>query len=539
MNLNEIQERINRLLSFFMTEVKGATAMGRADINRVSEVVLVPLLSKVFGYPNLANLNQTERVSHPAIDLGDPVARVAFQVTSTSNSKKVKETLAKFVKHELYKQYDHLIIYNLAEKQGSYSGEGFGDIIQGKFKFDKDKDIIDYRDVLKVVSSFQIGDALEILHLLEANFGAGDLSLSPHTETPKSTANIKDINAALDKPLLGQNELITWCVEQILQDQFTTGDAAGAWSKRYPSYLNFIYGEDGIPSDVCVRDTISYSGWIASALKHYASTSLAREQAQAIDQRMRFLRDYLVRHYEKDVGGFGLTARPRSRKPTGVEVDLRHTCWAMLTLWELGSSDHYTDHMLRHSGSYVFSQLEALDPRKERAITYAVLHKLIATDNLSHVVMLGEKSRRTALRRIENILVEKLDNIAGNWDSEFDPLERAGIDNTLIVLYAVPAGSCIDPDCVQAVTLATTRLCESKLVMLPSGMLAAPFYEGGEPDIGASLLLLYILNRDQHALPDLNEHKSSLVHFVKSPESRERYVKFAYPWYLAASLYLC
>src|ERR1043165_4331320 len=108
MNLNEIQERINKLLSFFVTEVKGATAMGRADINHVSEVVLVPLLSKVFGYPNLANVNQTEKVNYPAIDLGDPVARVAFQVTSTSNSTKVKDTLTKFVKYELYKQYDHL-----------------------------------------------------------------------------------------------------------------------------------------------------------------------------------------------------------------------------------------------------------------------------------------------------------------------------------------------------------------------------------------------------------------------------------------------
>lgn len=174
MNLNQIQERINKLLSFFVTEVKGATAMGRADINHVSEVILVPLLSKVFGYSNLANLNQTEKVNYPAIDLGDPVARVAFQVTATSNSTKVKDTLAKFVKHELYKQYDHLMIYNLAEKQDSYSGEGFEGIIQGQFKFDKDKDIIDYRDVLKVISSFQVNDALEILHMLEANFSAGN-----------------------------------------------------------------------------------------------------------------------------------------------------------------------------------------------------------------------------------------------------------------------------------------------------------------------------------------------------------------------------
>lgn len=195
MNLNEIQGRINWLLSFFVTEVKGATAMGRADINHVSEVVLVPLLSKVFGYPNLANLNQTEKVNYPAVDLGDPVARVAFQVTSTSNSTKVKKTLEKFVKYELYKKYDRLIIYNLAEKQDSYTGEGFDEIIQGRFEFDKDRDIIDYSDVLKVVSSFQIGDALEILHMLEANFSAGDFLLF---DTPERVARRKKL---IDKHL--------------------------------------------------------------------------------------------------------------------------------------------------------------------------------------------------------------------------------------------------------------------------------------------------------------------------------------------------
>ncbi|MCA1615158.1 MAG: HEAT repeat domain-containing protein [Acidobacteria bacterium] len=190
MNLNQIQERINKLLSFFVTEVKGATAMGRADINHVSEVVLVPLLSKVFGYSNLANLNQTEKVNYPAVDLGDLVARIAFQVTSTSNSTKVKKTLEKFVSHELYKKYDRLIIYNLAEKQDSYTGEGFEDIIQGRFDFDKDRDIIDYTDVLKKVSFFQVDEALDILRMLEANFSAGDFLVF---DTPDRVARRKEL----------------------------------------------------------------------------------------------------------------------------------------------------------------------------------------------------------------------------------------------------------------------------------------------------------------------------------------------------------
>jgi len=208
MILNEIQERINWLLSFFVTEVKGATAMGRTDINHVSEVVLVPLLSKVFGYSNLVNLNQTEHVNQPAIDLGDRVAGVAFQVTSTSNNKKVKETLSKFVKFELYKQYNHLMIYNLAEKQDSYFGEGFDEIIQGRFRFDKNKDIIDYRDILKVISSFQVNDALEIQQLLENNFSAGDLFLTDTAERVKRREQLMEKHLRILKTRIGRVRLL-------------------------------------------------------------------------------------------------------------------------------------------------------------------------------------------------------------------------------------------------------------------------------------------------------------------------------------------
>jgi len=177
MNLNQTQERILELFAIFVTQVKGATAMSRTDINRVSEVVLVPVLSRVFDYPHLRNLNYTEYFNYPGVDLGDAEAKVAFQVTSTSNSDKVKDTLTKFVKNELYKKYERLIIYNLAEKQDSYSGKGFEEIIQGKFQFDKDRDIIDYRDVLKVISSLQIDKARRIERILEANFGRSDFSL--------------------------------------------------------------------------------------------------------------------------------------------------------------------------------------------------------------------------------------------------------------------------------------------------------------------------------------------------------------------------
>jgi hypothetical protein len=151
----------------------------------------------------------------------------------------------------------------------------------------------------------------------------------------------------------------------------------------------------------------------------------------------------------------------------------------MLTLWQFETGDALTDEMLRRAGAYVQSKLQGLDHARERAITYAVLHRLLTANGLSEIVLLSETSRKAALKRIESIVVERFDRIHGSWDLEFDPVERCGIDNALFFLYTVPPMSCIDPDCTQALKLAATRLLEANLITLDDRTSAIPFYEGG------------------------------------------------------------
>lgn len=79
--------------------------MGRTDINRVSETLLIPLFSEIFGYKKLRNLNFSERSNFPGIELAVDSARVAFQITSTSTTEKVKDTLQQFVDHQLQRMF--------------------------------------------------------------------------------------------------------------------------------------------------------------------------------------------------------------------------------------------------------------------------------------------------------------------------------------------------------------------------------------------------------------------------------------------------
>jgi hypothetical protein len=110
-NLNQVQDRIRQLFARWVAEINGTAAMNRTDANHVSEVVLMPILSQLFQCPNLRNLNEVERLNYPGVDLADDEAKVAFQITSTPNSAKIKETLATFVNEELYTKYERLIFY--------------------------------------------------------------------------------------------------------------------------------------------------------------------------------------------------------------------------------------------------------------------------------------------------------------------------------------------------------------------------------------------------------------------------------------------
>ncbi len=157
-------------MSIFVTQIKGSAALSRTDINKVSETVLIPLFAEVFGFNNLRNLNTTERANFPAIDLADDVAKVAIQVTSRKDLGKVKDTLLKFKEHELYRKYNRLFIYVLTEKQRSYDRTSCQEIVQDKFDFDPDINILDYRDVLREIDGFQIEKTRRIQEVLEANF---------------------------------------------------------------------------------------------------------------------------------------------------------------------------------------------------------------------------------------------------------------------------------------------------------------------------------------------------------------------------------
>ncbi|MEN9908745.1 MAG: hypothetical protein RLZZ540_1894 [Bacteroidota bacterium] len=176
----ELIQEISNLFIQFSTEVKDKGKLKLNDINIIAEDILVPILSIVYN-SNLKNLND-KKSNYPGIDLatdeyitfGNSEKKIAFQITSTNSIAKIKKTLNAYIKGDFYKKFDDIYIYNLIEKQNSYSSASIAEItklIDGKFNFDLNKNIIDKTDLQKKIKTLSPISKIEQIHkLLEDQF---------------------------------------------------------------------------------------------------------------------------------------------------------------------------------------------------------------------------------------------------------------------------------------------------------------------------------------------------------------------------------
>ena len=138
--LTEFRESLARLAE----EIRLSIQSNQMNIAHLSEPLFCELLNVLYGW-RLRDLNVN--VNHPAIDLADDDARVAVQITATAESKKVKDTVTKFLEHNLHERFDRLIIFVTTRRLDSYQQKSIDDIVHSRMKFDVRSDIWDYRDL--------------------------------------------------------------------------------------------------------------------------------------------------------------------------------------------------------------------------------------------------------------------------------------------------------------------------------------------------------------------------------------------------------
>lgn len=143
-------EGIAHSLALLSKEVEIRNAVNLYDINIVAEDFFSGLLNLIYGY-ELKNINNLEK-NAPAIDLYDSKNKVSIQVTSDNDSAKIKHTISEFNQNRFYEIYDRLIVLILTQKK-KYSTD-FD--TEGKFTFDKEKDIWDVESLIKDIRELEL-----------------------------------------------------------------------------------------------------------------------------------------------------------------------------------------------------------------------------------------------------------------------------------------------------------------------------------------------------------------------------------------------
>lgn len=180
LNRQDYIQQISDALALLSRKVEINTSLNLTDINIHSEYFYRDLLNLALGY-NLVNIN-TINPSAAAIDLGDPDEQVAIQVTSTSDLKKTRTTVEKFIEKELYNDYDRLIILNLVNVT-RHKDPLIGD--EDVYQLDTKNDMWDYKDLARFVADKDL-DALKDI----GSFLNKELNISSDQKLPKEVNTI-------------------------------------------------------------------------------------------------------------------------------------------------------------------------------------------------------------------------------------------------------------------------------------------------------------------------------------------------------------
>lgn len=163
MNRDDFLHNIAKLIGRLTAEIRALNAVGRFDINSVTEDFLVPVLKLTFDCPDLRNQNQIQ-ANFPAVDLGCRTTKVSFQVTTDASSGKVVYTLDKFREHALEKVFDRIYILTLIDKQSTYKSRSLANAISSlAFEFDPKENILDVSDLLVLIRRLDT-EKLERIH---------------------------------------------------------------------------------------------------------------------------------------------------------------------------------------------------------------------------------------------------------------------------------------------------------------------------------------------------------------------------------------
>lgn len=162
-NLRNLNNKLTTNLGLISSKIALENSVNDQSLNILLENPLLEILNFIYNY-KLVNANSIGK-NFPGIDGIDFENKLMFQISSTFSSDKIKHTVDKVIKYKHYEKADELFFLFLGSKKrlNTTTKNEILKIIDNRFKFDFDKNIIDLPNLFQYLYTEQ--DKLKVLEV--------------------------------------------------------------------------------------------------------------------------------------------------------------------------------------------------------------------------------------------------------------------------------------------------------------------------------------------------------------------------------------
>lgn len=179
-------------LSSLSEKIEFRAKLGMLDIHRILENFVRDILKVIFEANDIKNLNDT-RSNAPGLDLGSNLIRTGYQVSSKVDSGKINSTFDK-INDNFLGTFDKIKFIVIGKKQNNYPSFD-SDKVPDTIDFKLDRDVIDFKDLSKLVFDLSIDKLLEIKKIFDKEFLVVQYNLiEPSSEQTYTTELFKSTN---------------------------------------------------------------------------------------------------------------------------------------------------------------------------------------------------------------------------------------------------------------------------------------------------------------------------------------------------------
>ncbi|RNL90095.1 hypothetical protein ED312_06620 [Sinomicrobium pectinilyticum] len=154
-------------LNSLSEKIEFRAKLGMFDIHRILENFVRDILKVVYDANDIENLNST-RSNAPGLDLRSSLLKTGYQVSSKVDSGKINSSFEKIEEQypEIFEAVKFIVI---GKKRNSYPSFD-SNKVPSSIAFDITRDIIDFRDLSKIVFDLDIEKLLELNSIFDKEF---------------------------------------------------------------------------------------------------------------------------------------------------------------------------------------------------------------------------------------------------------------------------------------------------------------------------------------------------------------------------------